>query len=89
MQNGMTLLALAAIGFLAGCNQEEACTEASAQKKQEELMAKLMDVAVNEPEKMVEFAPKIEGIGKQVQEAGGDLQASCKAMDEMMAELSK
>jgi hypothetical protein len=89
MRIASALLALAATGFLAACNSEETCTTELAQKKATDLSAKLTEVATADPAKLAELGPKVQELAAKASAQGDDLQAACKAMDEMMAELSK
>lgn len=89
MRIATTLLALAATGFLAACNSEEACTTELAQKKAADLSAKMTEIATADPAKLAELAPKVQELAAKASAQGDDLQAACKAMDDMMAELSK
>ena len=82
-------LALAATCFLAACNSEETCTNEMAQKKATDLAAKMQQIAASDPAKLAELAPKVQELAAKASAQGEDLQAACKAMDEMMAELSK
>lgn len=84
-----TILALAATGFLAACNSEEVCTTELAQKKATDLMTKMQEIAATDAAKLAELAPKVQELAATASAQGDDLQAACKAMDEMMAELSK
>ncbi len=84
-----TLLALAAAGFLAACT-EESCTQEVATRKATELTTKLQEVAASDPAKLAALAPKVQDLATRAAANGGnDLAATCKALDEMMAELSK
>lgn len=89
MRIATTLLALSAAGFLAACNSEETCTNELAQKKATDLAAKMQEMAASDPAKLAELAPKVQELAAKASAQGDDLQAACKAMDEMMAELSK
>ncbi|MGB4909986.1 MAG: hypothetical protein WBP15_15785 [Tabrizicola sp.] len=88
MRFASTILALAATGFLAACN-EETCTQEIATKKATDLTAKIQEVAAADPAKLAELAPKVQDLATKAAAGGDDLQATCKALDEMMAELSK
>ena len=88
MRFASTILALAATGFLAACN-EETCTQEIATKKATDLTAKIQEVAAADPAKLAELAPKVQDLASKAAAGGDDLQATCKALDEMMAELSK
>jgi hypothetical protein len=89
MRIATTLLALAAAGLLAACNSEETCTNELAQKKATDLVAKMQEMAASDPAKLAELAPKVQELAAKAGAEGDDLLAACKAMDEMMAELSK
>lgn len=83
------LLAIAATGFLSACNGEETCTNDLARKKATDLAAKLQEFATSDPVKLAELAPRVQELSARTSAEGDDLQAACRAMDEMMAELSK
>jgi hypothetical protein len=89
MRIAPAFLALIATGFLVACNSEETCTNELAQKKSTDLAAKLTEVATADPAKLAELGPKIQELSAKASAQGDDLQAACKAMDEMMVELSK
>lgn len=84
-----TVLALAAAGFLAACNSEEVCTTELAQKKATDLLTKMQEVATTDAAKLARLAPKVQELAAKASAQGDDLQAACKAMDEMMVELSR
>ena len=88
MRFASTILALAATGFLAACN-EETCTQEIATKKATDLTAKIQEAAAADPAKLAELAPKVQDLATKAAAGGDDLSATCKALDEMMAELSK
>lgn len=89
MRIALTLASLAAVGFLAACNSEEAaCTEEQAQQKLTELTTKLQEIGTADPAKLAEYGPKLTEMATQMAAAPDDLQAACKAMDDMMAELN-
>lgn len=89
MRIAPALLALAATGFLAACTGEEACTQETATKKATDLTTKIQEVAASDPAKLAELAPKVQELATKAAAGGDDLQATCTALDEMMAELSK
>ncbi|MCU0826072.1 MAG: hypothetical protein MUE52_01375 [Tabrizicola sp.] len=89
MRFSTAILAIAATGFLAACNSEETCTNELAQKKATDLATKMQEVAAADPAKLAELAPKVQELATKASAQGDDLQAACKAIDEMMAELSK
>ncbi len=89
MRIAMNLAALAAIGFLAACNSEATCTTEDATKKSADLSAKLQEMAATDPAKLAELAPKVAEMATKAAGSADDLQAACKAMDEMMTELTK
>lgn len=88
MRFASTILALAATGFLAACGEED-CTQEVATKKATELTTKIQELAATDPAKVAALAPKLQELASKAAAGGDDLAASCKAMDEMMAELSK
>lgn len=89
MRFASTILALAATGFLAACNGEEACTQEVANKKATELTTKIQELAASNPAKLAEMLPKVQDLATKAAVGGDDLAGTCKALDEMMAELSK
>lgn len=88
MRIALNLLAIAAVGFLAACG-DDGCTNEEATKKATDLAAKLQEMAATDPAKLAELAPKVQELATKASASGDDLQEACKAMDEMMAELSK
>jgi len=78
---------VAAAALLSACG-DEGCTNETAQKKMMDLNTKVQAMAATAPEKMVAAAPKMQEIGTKLQ-AGSDIDAVCKAIDEMMVELDK
>lgn len=89
MRIALNLAAIAAIGLLAACNSEDSCTNEEAAKKSADLAAKVQEVAATDPAKLAELAPKVQELATAAAATGDDLAAACKAMDEMMADLSK
>ncbi|MCB6178748.1 hypothetical protein LHP98_11475 [Rhodobacter sp. Har01] len=83
------IAALAAAGFLAACDDKDDCTPEAAQKKAADLSAKITEVGTTDPAKLAELGPKIQELAAKAQAGGDDLSEACKAMDEMLAELSK
>lgn len=88
MRIALNLIAIAAVGFLAACG-DDGCTNEEATKKAADLSAKLQEMAATDPAKLAELAPKVQELATKAAASGDDLQEACKAMDEMMAELSK
>ena len=88
MRFASTILALAATGFLAACD-EETCTQEIATKKATDLTTKIQEMATSDPAKVAELAPRLQELATKASAGGDDLSATCKALDEMMAELSK
>ena len=84
-----TVIVLAVAGVLSACTSEETCTNELAQKKATDLATKMQDLATSDPMKLAELAPKVQDLAAKASAQGDDLQAACKAMDEMLAELSK
>jgi tRNA(Ser,Leu) C12 N-acetylase TAN1 len=89
MRIAPAFLALTAAGFLAACTGEEACTQEVATKKATDLTTKIQEIAATDPAKLAEMAPKVQELATKAAAGGEDLAATCKALDEMMAELSK
>jgi outer membrane murein-binding lipoprotein Lpp len=89
MRFASTILALAATGFLAACNSEVACTQEVATQKATDLTTKIQEIAASDPAKLAEMAPKVQELAAKAAAGGDDLAATCTALDEMMAELSK
>ena len=89
MRFATPLLALAAIGLLAACTGEEACTQEVATKKANDLTPKIQELAATDPAKLAELAPKVQELATKAAAGGEDMEATCKALDDMMAELSK
>jgi predicted small secreted protein len=89
MRIAPTILALLATGFLAACNSEETCTSELAQKKAADLSAKMTEIATTDPAKLAAMGPKVQELAAKAAGTGDDVQATCKAIDDMMAELSK
>ncbi len=89
MRISSALMALAATAFLSACNSEEVCTEEQLKQKFIELNAKMGDIAATDPARLAEIASKMEEFVTKAQAQGDDLQATCKAMDEMIVELNK
>ncbi len=88
MRFASTILALVATGFLAACD-EETCTQEVATKKATDLTTKIQELAASDPAKVAELAPRLQELATKAAAGGDDLAATCKALDEMMAELSK
>ena len=88
MRIALNLAAIVTLGLLAACTSEETCTEEIAKQKAADLQAKLEEVVAADPMKLAELAPKVQELAALGAD-DADLQAACKAMDDMMAELSK
>ena len=84
------LTVVAAASFLSACKDEVACTQADAEKKATELTTKITELAASDPAKLTELMPKVQELATKASANGGadDLNATCKALDEIMAELS-
>jgi len=89
MRIAIHLAALAAIGILSACNSETVCTNEDAAQKSADLSAKLQEMAATDPARLAELAPKVQEMATKAAGSADDLQAACKAMDEMMTELTK
>lgn len=83
------LAALATVTALGACTEETACTPSEAQKKAADLAAKVAQVGAADPGKLLDLTPKLQEVTEKAKGTGEDLAAACKAMDAMMAELSK
>jgi hypothetical protein len=83
------LLTLAAIGALAACTGEEVCTSELARQKAADLAARMQVVAAADPGRLVDLAPRVQELAAKASAQGDDLQAACRAMDELLAELSR
>ncbi len=84
------LAALTAFGLLTACDGKPECTQELVIEKTTDLMTKIQQLGTSDPAKMVALLPKIQDITTQAAAAGeGDLQASCDAIDDIMAELNK
>jgi len=80
---------ISAAVLLSACDDKATCTQAEAEKKATELTTKITELATSDPAKLAELAPKVQEMATKAAAGGDDLAAACKAMDEMMAELSK
>jgi outer membrane murein-binding lipoprotein Lpp len=89
MRIAPALLALVTTGFLAACTSEETCTQELATQKATDLTTKIQELATSDPAKLAEMAPKVQELATKAAAGGDDLAATCKALDDMMAELSK
>lgn len=85
------LAVVSAVAFLSACKEEAACTQAEAEQKATELTTKITELASSDPAKLAELAPKVQELATKAAADGSaeDLNATCKALDEIMAELSK
>ena len=88
MRPTSTILALAALTFLSAC-REEPCTTELAQKKATDLAARMQEIAASDPLRLVDLAPKVKKLAAKASAQGDDLDAACKAMDALIAELSQ
>jgi len=88
MRAASAFMAFAATGFLAACNSEVACTQETATKKATDLTTKIQELAATDPAKLAELGPKVQELATKAAAGGDDLQATCTALDEMMAQLS-
>ena len=85
------LAVVSAVAFVSACKEEVACTQADAEKKETELTTKITELASSDPAKLTELMPKVQELATKAQANGSadDLNATCKALDEITAELSK
>jgi hypothetical protein len=79
----MPILAIAAFGLLTACDDKPTCMN--------DLTAKMTEMATADPTKMAALAPKMQEIAAAAQAAGAaeDAEGVCKAIDDLMAEISK
>jgi hypothetical protein len=87
----MPILAIAAFGLLTACDDKPTCTQEVATQKMNDLTAKMTEMATADPTKMAALAPKMQEIAAAAQAAGAaeDAEGVCKAIDDLMAEISK
>jgi hypothetical protein len=79
-----------AFGLLTACDDKPECTKEVIETKSAEMMKKLEEVVTKDPAKLASIGPKIQEIATKAAAAGeADLQASCDAIDGIMAELNK
>jgi outer membrane murein-binding lipoprotein Lpp len=79
------LAAVAVVGF-SGCSST--CTEDELQQKLLDITAKVQEMATSgEMAKLMEFSKKANEIGQAMKGSQDDLQAACKAADELLSEL--
>ena len=88
MRLASSLLALAAAGFLAGCTEKD-CTQEIAIQKATDLTTRIEALATSDPAKVAGIAPRLQGLSRMIAGGDDDLTATCKALDEMLAELVK
>ena len=80
--------ALAMAGFLAACDEDATCTQESATAKATEVMTAMQALATSNPEKLAEMTPRLTEIQAGLTAEGADLAASCKALDDIAAEIA-
>ncbi|MFN5998325.1 MAG: hypothetical protein ACK47C_04690 [Paracoccaceae bacterium] len=91
MRNLLNIVAGLALGLLASCTSEEPCSPELYAKKNADLVAKISDFSTKDPAKRDAVIDGLYAVLDQREAAGadGDLSATCKAIDDLMAELSK
>ena len=89
MRIALNLAVITAVGLLAACNSDPSCSAEDAQKKVMDLSAKVTEIGTTDPAKLAELTPKLQELSTKAAAAGDDLDATCKAIDDMMTELSK
>jgi outer membrane murein-binding lipoprotein Lpp len=89
MRIAPALLALLTSGLLAACTSEETCTQEQATQKATDLTTKIQELAASDPAKLAELGPRVQELATQAAAGSDDLAATCKALDDMMAELSQ
>ena len=83
-----TIAALATVALLAACKEEAPkCTPEAANAKMTEFATAMQAAATTNPAKLAELAPKAAEIQQQLTANPNDVEAACKALDEMIAML--
>ncbi|MFN6924450.1 MAG: hypothetical protein ACK4P8_02270 [Tabrizicola sp.] len=59
------------------------------QNKTEELVGRMVGIALTQPERIEALQLKMQEIGGRAQGSGNDLKAPCQALCQMLAELAK
>ncbi len=87
----LNIAATLGLGFLAACTEDEACAPDLYAKKHADLEAKLAAFSTLDPAKRDAVIDGLHAVLDEHEAAGpdGDLSATCKAIDDLMAELSK
>lgn len=86
MRNLALLTALATALFLAACDKKE-CTKDSLDQTTTDLMVKVREFGLANPDKMAEIGPRVADLVARSQTATGDLQPLCDAIDALMSEI--
>jgi hypothetical protein len=96
MQHSMLLVGAGASAGLVGANPEPApvtgeqeCTPELAAEKATEFQVMVAEIANSDPARMQELGPKMQEIATKFAAAGDDFSVTCKAYDELIAELNK
>jgi hypothetical protein len=91
MRNLPNIVAGLSLGFLAACTGEEACSPDLYAKKKADLEAGISAFSTQDPAKRDAVIDGLYAVLDQREAAGadGDLSATCKAIDDLMAEMSK
>ncbi len=89
MKRTPVLGALLALGLLAACDDKPECTQETIAQKSTELTTKIQEIGATDPAKVAALLPKLQEISTSAAADGSDLEASCAALDELMAELNK
>ena len=86
-----TIVAGLGLCLLAACTGEEPCSPDLYAKKHADLVARISGFTTQDPAKRDAVIDGLNAVLDQHEAAGanGDLSATCKAIDDLMAELSK
>lgn len=82
------ILAVDTAGFLAACGDAATCTRDTATVKATEVMTAKQTLAASNPEKLAEMTPRLTEIQAGLTAEGADLTATCKALDDIQAEIA-
>ena len=91
MTNALNIVAVLVLVLLAACTEEEVCAPDLYAKKHADLKARIAGFSTQDPAKRDAVIDGLHAVLDQREAAGadGDLSATCKAIDNLMAELSK
>jgi hypothetical protein len=86
----LNIMAGLALGVLASCTGDEACSPELYATKYADLVAKVSAFSTNDPAKRDAVIDGLHAVldAREEAGAGGDLSATCKAIDDLMEDLS-